>query len=46
MKKNKNEDRTDLASVNTDDEDEKVAYELWKIREIKRMKRTRDEREA
>lgn len=46
MKKTKNEDRTDLASVNTDDENEQISFEQWKIREIRRLKRNRDEREA
>uniref|UniRef100_A0A8R1HZV5 MFAP1 domain-containing protein n=1 Tax=Caenorhabditis japonica TaxID=281687 RepID=A0A8R1HZV5_CAEJA len=44
--KRKTEDRVDLTSVLTDDETENMAYEAWKLREMKRLKRDRDERET
>ncbi|RWS27282.1 microfibrillar-associated protein 1-like protein [Leptotrombidium deliense] len=35
-----------IAAINTDDENEEAAYETWKLRELKRVKRDKDEREA
>ncbi|CAD5207044.1 unnamed protein product [Bursaphelenchus okinawaensis] len=46
MEKAKKKDLKDLEAVNTDDEETDVTYEKWKIRELKRLKRNRDEREA
>lgn len=34
-----------LMDVNTEDENDEVEYEAWKLRELKRVKRDRDERE-
>lgn len=46
LEKTKKEESIDLTAVNTDDESEEISYELWKVREMKRLKRNRDEREA
>lgn len=35
-----------IAAINTDDEEEEVSYESWKLRELKRTKRDKEEREA
>jgi len=46
LEKRKAEDNVDLSAVPTDDENEEIAYESWKLREMKRMKRERDTREV
>ncbi|KAF7633827.1 MFAP1 domain-containing protein [Meloidogyne graminicola] len=45
-KKEESAAKLDLTAIDTDDESEQIAYEMWKIREIKRLRRNRDERET
>ena len=45
MEEKKKSDPDGLLAVNTDDENEEIEYEAWKLRELKRLKRDRDEKE-
>merc|ERR1712020_608712 len=45
-RKEKDTDPLGLNEIITDDENEEVEYESWKLRELKRMKRDRDEKET
>merc|ERR1712025_713851 len=39
-------DTVGFDDINTDDENDEVEYETWKVRELRRLKRDREEREA
>ena len=42
----KETDENILCDFNTDDENNEVDYDAWKLRELRRIKRDRDEKEA
>merc|ERR1719445_399235 len=47
MAEKKNDgDTIGMDDINTDDENDEVEYEAWKVRELRRLKRDREEREA
>ncbi|QQP40394.1 Uncharacterized protein FKW44_014415, partial [Caligus rogercresseyi] len=45
-RKAKANDPIGLDEVNTEDENEEIEYEAWKLRELRRLKRDREEKEA
>lgn len=44
--KKSKEEKLDLTAVCTDDENEELAYEAWKLRELKRIKREKDVKDS